>query len=269
MIEPGSTYVALGSSFAAGPGITPVVDRPARRSGRNYPHRVAEALSLDLVDVTCSGATTANILSEPQRARCTRMRPQIQAVTPDTRLVTITAGGNDLGYIGKLIKGSVANTAARVVRGLSGRLADRIGGWADHTVTPEEVAAVAASLAEVVTAVRARAPEARVVLVDYLTVLGEDSHTGRRMPLPRDQVGHVVANADGLAEAFARAAALSGADLVRASAASAGHGVGSAEPWVTGFQFGDGTIPYHPNTLGMAAVADLVVGLLSPRDQPS
>jgi lysophospholipase L1-like esterase len=262
VIEAGSTYVALGSSFAAGPGIAPQVDKPARRSNRNYPHQVAEALSLHLVDVTCSGATTANILAEPQRARRTTMRPQIQAVTPDTRLVTITIGGNDLGYIGALVRGSLLGTVSRVVRVMSDRLADRIRDRVDHTVTPAQVATVTASLAEVVTAVRERAPQARVVLVDYLTVLGDDSREGARMPLPPEQVRQVVTTAHQLAEAFAQAAALSGADLVEASAAGTAHGVGSAEPWVTGFEFG-GKVPYHPNLAGMTAVADLVVRKVS------
>ena len=63
-------YVALGSSMAAGPGIRPdAAGSPVRagRSARNYPHLVAERAGLDLVDVTYSGATTANILCEPQR----------------------------------------------------------------------------------------------------------------------------------------------------------------------------------------------------------
>jgi ABC-2 type transport system permease protein len=45
-------YVALGSSMAAGPGITPRADGapwPAGRSARNYSHLVASALRLDLV----------------------------------------------------------------------------------------------------------------------------------------------------------------------------------------------------------------------------
>lgn len=262
VIEAGSTYVALGSSFAAGPGIASQVDKPARRSDRNYPHQVAEALSLRLVDVTCSGATTANILTEPQRARRTTMRPQIQAVTPDTRLVTITVGGNDLGYIAALIRSSLLTRFSWGVRVVSGRLADRIRDRIDHTVTPAQVAAVVESLAEVVAAVRASAPKVRVVLVDYLTVLGDDSREGSRMPLPPEQVRQVVATADQLAGAFARAAELSGADLVTASAASTAHGVGSAQPWVTGFEFG-GKVPYHPNLAGMTAVAGLVVRTLS------
>ena len=44
--------VALGSSFAAGPGVEPVLDRSAMRSGRNYAHLVADALGAVLVDAT-------------------------------------------------------------------------------------------------------------------------------------------------------------------------------------------------------------------------
>jgi hypothetical protein len=58
--------VALGSSMAAGPGIRPHVPGapwPAFRSARNYAHLVANTLGLDLVDVTYSNATTANVMS--------------------------------------------------------------------------------------------------------------------------------------------------------------------------------------------------------------
>ena len=72
-------YVALGSSMAAGPGIRPrAAGSPLRagRSARNYPHLVAERAGLDLIDVTYSGATTANILREPQHGT----PPQIDAL---------------------------------------------------------------------------------------------------------------------------------------------------------------------------------------------
>ena len=58
---------ALGSSFAAGPGIEPIVDAAASRSGRNYAHQLAERLGAELVDLTVSGATTANVLDTPQQ----------------------------------------------------------------------------------------------------------------------------------------------------------------------------------------------------------
>jgi lysophospholipase L1-like esterase len=264
MIEAGNTYVALGSSFAAGPGIEPIVDVGAARSSRNYAHQVAEALSLRLVDVTCSGATTQDILSARQRTRAGSVPPQIDAVTADARLVTVTVGGNDLGYIGSLVRGSMLSVVLpRIMpRPLADRLRDRV----DYGSVLRS-AEVADSLVDVVDAVRTRAPRARVVLVDYLTVLGTDAHSTADMPLRQADVDRVTATAAGLAAAFARAAQVSGADLVLASAAGAGHGVGSAQPWVSGFRFRQlrRSAPYHPTLAGMTAVADLLLALL--RDQ--
>src|SRR5580693_568311 len=101
MIEPGARYVAMGSSFAAGPGLKPRAPGSPRRAGRsavNYAHLVADRLGLELTDVTYSGATTQDIL-----AGAPGKPPQLDAVTADTRLVTLTAGGNDVGYVPRLV----------------------------------------------------------------------------------------------------------------------------------------------------------------------
>jgi lysophospholipase L1-like esterase len=97
-IPAGSRYVAIGSSFAAGPGIAVRASASQRRAGRsagNYAHLVVRALGLDLHDVTYSGATTSDILTPSAAGQ----PAQLEAVTPDTRLVTITAGGNDVGFL--------------------------------------------------------------------------------------------------------------------------------------------------------------------------
>jgi lysophospholipase L1-like esterase len=248
VIAAGSTYVALGSSFAAGPGIRPIAHRRAGRSARNYAHQVAEALSLRLVDVTCSGATTAHILTERQR----RLPPQIDAVTTEAKLVTITVGGNDIGYIGGLVRGSLVNATLDRLRFLPNSWRSRV-----RYETPQaECDKLVESLVTIVRTVRSRAPGARILLVDYLTVLGPDAHHCRELPLDEVAVRQVRVTADQLADAFRLAALRSGAHLVPASAASARHGVGSAEPWVTGFR---GVPPYHPTPAGMTAVAELVL----------
>ena len=257
MITPGSRYVALGSSFAAGPGIKPIVDKAAGRSGHNYPRLVADTLGLELTDVTYSGATTATIL----RDRQDDAPPQLDAVGPDTALVTITAGGNDLDYIGTFIRGSLMNTLAKPATLLGKRVANRIRARVSYLRGQTEYDAVAASLIEVVSAVRDRAPHSRILLVDYLTVAGPATRPRLDVPLNEEQLPSVVMMADGLARAFATAAEKTGADLITASAASLSHAVGSAEPWTTGFRLGRG-VPYHPTEAGMAAVAELIVAEL-------
>ena len=264
-IPAGSTYVALGSSMAAGPGIPPVVDRRAMRSGRNYPHQVAAALDLRLIDATVSGATTATVLRKPQRTLLGPVPPQIRSLVPDAALVTITVGGNDLGYIGGLTGGSVVTTLAELPL-LLGPVRSALRGRARFATSPSAHERVAGSIAEVVEQVRATAPAARIVLVDYLTVVGSHAHRSRALPLTPEEQELVRRTADGLAAAFVTAAADTGVELVRASAASIDHGVGAPEPWVTGFEWGNpllgGRIPYHPNLAGMTAVAEMIVASL-------
>jgi lysophospholipase L1-like esterase len=79
-------YVALGDSYASGAGAGSYVDGSCRRSSNAYPAlRGKEFPSFKFV--ACSGATTKSL------------RSQLRALTPATTLVTITIGGNDLGFV--------------------------------------------------------------------------------------------------------------------------------------------------------------------------
>ena len=92
-LSAGMQHVALGSSFAAGPGI-PQQAATCGRSDHNYSHLVAATLGLMLTDVSCSGATTGHILDTPQG----EAPPQLSALQAETALVTLTIGGNDISY---------------------------------------------------------------------------------------------------------------------------------------------------------------------------
>ncbi|TDD60398.1 SGNH/GDSL hydrolase family protein [Kribbella antibiotica] len=262
-MPPGSRYVALGSSFAAGPGIGPIVHKPAARSGRNYAHLVAADLELELTDVTYSGATTAHLLDTQQD----EAPPQLDALGPDTALVTITAGGNDLEYVGTFMRGSALNTLAKPATVLGRRAANRIRARVSYLKDDTAYQAAADSLTSVVENVRERSPNARILLVDYLTLVGPSTRPRLDVPLNEEQLPSIAIMADGLAGAFAKAAAATGVDLIAASAASRDHAIGSPEPWTTGFSLNPfrlarGFAPYHPNAAGMRAVADLIVGRL-------
>ncbi len=242
-------YVALGSSMAAGPGIRPQARGApfgSGRSARNYAHLVAELLNLDLADVTFSGATTAHVLAERQRGA----RPQIEALDGSEELVTITIGGNDVGYVPLLMAATLPRPA---------RLLPAIGSLFDRGAREQVLGGVGDSLRAVGTAVRQGAPQARVVFVDYLTLLPPDGVPAPPLSATDADLGrHVSAR---LEEATAAAARATGCELVRAGHASRQHHGWSADPWAVGagWPLPWRPAPFHPNAAGMRAVADLIV----------
>ena len=160
---------ALGSSFAAGPGIDPIEDRRAFRSGNNYAHLLARRLGARLTDLTVSGATTATVIDTEQRMLWWRLPPQVPQVPQDVDLVTVTAGGNDLDYVGSMIRLAYAGLLGRYAIGRPvSRLLARGG-----IPRPDDgdLRRATTGLVAIVAAVRERAPDTRVLLVDYLTIL--------------------------------------------------------------------------------------------------
>jgi lysophospholipase L1-like esterase len=248
-------YVALGSSMAAGPGIPPRDRSAPLRAGRsavNYPHLVAEELGLDLVDVTYSGATTAHVLTDRQHSA----PPQVDALDGSEDLVTVTIGGNDVGYLPMVAAASLP----RIARTLP-VIGNAVREMLDPGARDRALVAVAASLAEIGRTIRRRAPMARVYFVDYLTLLppagesaaplsGADAALGRRI-------------ADTLERVTGEAAAETGCHWLRAADASRDHHAWAREPWTAKpsrfpLTFGR-PAPMHPNAAGMRAVADLVI----------
>lgn len=244
-----SRYVALGSSMAAGPGIKPSAPGApfgSGRSARNYAHLVAEQLSLDLVDVTFSGATTTNILTERQRSAA----PQIEALDGSEEFVTITIGGNDVGYV-PLLMGAALPSLLRKLPSIRELL--------DRDARDKALDGVGDALRAVGTAVRQRAPQARVMFVDYLTLLPAAGVAAAPLSAEHADVGRFVA--ERLEEATATAAQATGCELVCAGQASREHHPWSADPWTVGagWPLPWRPAPFHPNAAGMRAAADLIV----------
>ncbi|WP_255377913.1 MULTISPECIES: SGNH/GDSL hydrolase family protein [unclassified Mycobacterium] len=252
-------YVALGSSMAAGPGIAPRAPGAPRwsgRSARNYPHLLADRCGMDLVDVTFSGATTAHLLAEEQRGA----PPQLTALDGSEALVTVTIGGNDVGYVPLLMAASLPGWTRRAPL-----LGPRVAELLDRDARDRALADVAESLCVVGREVRRRAPRARVVFVDYLTLLPPAGEAAGPIRAADADLGRHVAAA--LERATAEAAMATGCEVVRAGAASREHHPWSAQPWTTppakyGVPLPRRPAPLHPNAAGMRAVTELVATLL-------
>lgn len=258
--------ISLGSSFAAGPGIPPSSLRSASRSANNYASILASTIPAITkhTDLTISGATLSTILSEPQTFFGTTFSPQLEGVTPDADIVTLTAGGNDLGYIGGVIRDEVAS------RWWGGLLAR----WLPESSAEMSVEELAGRFENVLEAVHERAPKARVFLVEYLTVLGADAEPGRCVSMSRERVEWHCGVARRLHEASVLAVERVGrgdgerwCELVGVAQGSEGHGVESEENWVEGLTWlsaWSGNI-FHPNERGMRAVAGMIGEMLGVR----
>ena len=242
-------YVALGSSYAAGPGIAPTVPgSPERcaRSAENYAHVLARKRGLSLVDVTCSGATTHDVLSAGQFG----LPAQLDAVTPQTQLVTVTIGGNDVFYMANLMALSCTGLSAPAQSAPT-----RCQVTPDNLVE-ERFAALPDSLREIVARVQRTSPQARVVFVTYFTVLPPQG-TCARVALTVEQTDHMRAVAARLGDITRKAAMQTGAGVVDVATLSRSHNACGSDPWVLGArrEAGASIPPFHPNAEAMREVA--------------
>lgn len=240
-------YVAMGSSYASGPGITErAPDSPVfcGRSKDNYAHQLARLRGLTLVDVTCGGAQTKHILDGKQF-----LQPaQLDALRPETTLVTLTIGGNDIAYAANLMAYGCAlhhQWYLKIVQAL-------FGCW---SMPDAEVAAklktLPARFDRIAQEVHRRSPHARLVMLTYQTVLPATG-TCPRLGMTDAQADHMRATATALADVTRAAAERNGAVLFDAAAVTAAHDVCAADPWMSDQQ---AIVPLHTTLAGMTAIA--------------
>ncbi|MFE7592138.1 SGNH/GDSL hydrolase family protein [Kitasatospora sp. NPDC057512] len=273
---PTGPYVALGDSYTAGMKISPQVGEPGAcyRSGANYPSLVAKGLSLaadQFKDVSCSGARTGD-LTGPQKVADGTNPAQLDALTADTRLVTLGIGGNDAGFIEVVTECAKANLVD-IVKGVITDSADRISDspcrdhYAAGSGTDEvqrKVDAAGDRIGQVLQDVKKRSPKAKVYVIGYPGLLPADPASC--LPV----LGNAVAASD-LAFLVEKQQQLNGMLKKRADAAgavfvdlagpSAGHDMcaGEDKRWVEPPLPAQGSAPIHPNAKGQEAMSGVVL----------
>lgn len=249
-IVPESRYVSLGSSFAAGAGIGPIRPGTPERCGRttnNYASLLAEKLKLALDDQSCGGARTEHVLGP-----WNEVPAQINAVTADTKLVTITIGGNDLNYVGTLFGASCTADGKSLVRPTQPCREATLPSSDDYLQAEENLRAIA-------TEVRRRTPQATLVFVQYVTLVPESLCEATPLsPASADKAREIGRKLASITEKVAQA---NGAILLPADQFSRDHTPCSTQPWATGlppdYSRSMGA-PWHPNAAGHAAIADAI-----------
>jgi lysophospholipase L1-like esterase len=238
-------YVALGDSYSAASGVLPpdlTAPVACLRSVRNYPHVVAAALGAQLVDVTCGGADTTHYAA----AQYPGVAPQLDALSADTQLVTMTIGGNDSGvFIDSILECGVAGLSTL---GTGSPCRDRYGSSFEDTIRTTTYP----SLVNALQAVRAAAPDARVAILGYPAILPETGGCFDRMPIAQGDVPYLHGLQVTLNDAVRRAAEATGVTYVDLTEASAGHD--ACQPlgvrWIEPVLQGTNPVIVHPNALG-------------------
>lgn len=245
-------YVALGDSFAAlGPTTAPT-SGPAQclRSTRNYAAVLAEGGDVgELVDVTCGGARTVDMIS-PQIAGTP---PQFDALTGDTDLVTLSIGGNDIGFgamVGCIFQTPRASEGAPCRDRLERSVTDGLNGLPDR-------------LDDVYAGIRDRSPDARIVTTAYLPLVpdhGGCEFVSGMSPGDVTWTRHVTERINMI---VSDAAERAGADVVQPADAAERHACAPAAERYTDFTGVDtGSHPMHPTAAGHRAMAEAVGAVL-------
>jgi lysophospholipase L1-like esterase len=244
-------YVAMGDSVAAAPGVPEPAPPPGcQKSTNNYPSVLARRIKrANFTDVTCSGATTADITSRAQLTSGGAVPRQIDALSANSTLVTITIGGNDVGLA-----------------------ADATQCWSDSPdvspcadrFTADGVDSIAAAInAQVpvwgvmVDDVRAKAPRARIILVGYPTYIRPGGCFPEQPVAPKD-ADYFQSKVNQLDDREKQLAADKGINYFDTRPLSVNHDM-CAPPnqrYIEGFLTANPGAPLHPNGMGAAAIGD-------------
>ncbi|WP_217139844.1 SGNH/GDSL hydrolase family protein [Streptomyces sp. AC627_RSS907] len=251
-------YVALGDSYSAGSGVLPVdpTNLLCLRSTANYPHVIAAATGARLKDVTCGAAQTAHFT----QAQYPGVGPQVDALSADTDLVTLTIGGNDNNTFVNAV--TACGSAGLLSGGKGSPCKDRHGTTFDDQIDVNTYPALKAALRDV----RAKAPNARVAALGYpwITPATADPSCFAKLPIASGDVPYLRGIQAHLNAVVRRAAEETGVTYVDFSGVSDGHDACAARGtrWIEPLLFGRSLVPVHPNALGERRMAEHAMSTL-------
>jgi lysophospholipase L1-like esterase len=222
-------YVALGDSYSSGVGAGSYTSASGScdQSVNAYPELWADANDpASFANETCSGATTSSVISS-----------QLSALSASTTLVSITVGGNDVGF------SSVMETCVLLPTSSCVSAVDN----AESEVATE----LPGDLNNVLGDIKADAPSARVVVLDYpqLYDLSQSSSCIGLSTTDRTDLNQGAAELDSAIQA---AAARYGDVFADVQGQFAGHQICDSDSWLHSVNIFDIDESYHPTASGQS-----------------
>ena len=222
-------YVALGDSYSSGVGAGNYTSSSGScdQSTSAYPVLWANASApASFVNETCSGATTSSVISS-----------QLGALNSGTSLVSITVGGNDVGFSSVMETCVLESTSSCVsaVDNAESEIASQLPG----------------ELNNVLGDIKSDAPNARVVVLDY-PQLYDLSKSSSCIGLSTTDRTDLNQGASELDSAIQAAAGRYGDVFADVQGQFAGHQICDSSSWLHSVNFLDIDESYHPTASGQA-----------------
>jgi lysophospholipase L1-like esterase len=222
-------YVALGDSYSSGVGAGSYTsssgscDRSTKAYSALWDAANAPA---SYTSVACSGATTSSVISS-----------QLSALSSATTLVSITVGGNDVGF-SSVMETCVLDSTSTCVSAV-------------NTAEGEIASQLPAALNNVLSGIKADAPNARVVVLDY-PELYDLSKSSTCIGLSTTDRTDLNQAADQLDSAIQVAAGRYGDVFADVRSAFAGHEICDSSSWLHSVNILDISESYHPTASGQS-----------------
>jgi len=222
-------YVALGDSYSSGVGAGSYIGSSGScdRSTKAYSALWDTANQpAAYASVACSGATTSTVISG-----------QLSALHSATTLVSITIGGNDVGFSSTMETCVLSSTSScvKAIDAGEAKIANQLPG----------------ELNSVLGDIRADAPNARVVVLDYpeLYDLSKSSSCIGLSTTDRTDLNQAADELDSQVQA---AAGRFGDVFADVRSAFAGHEICDSGSWLHAVNFLDISESYHPTASGQS-----------------
>lgn len=216
-------YVALGDSYSSGTGTGEYFDAECKRSVHAYPQLLADGLGADLDFEACSGATTNDLLTK-----------QLGNLDAETDIVTVTIGGNDIGWA-EAVKACITPLTSCLdeIEASEALVRDQLPGLLDGAYG----------------AIANRAPNADVFVLGYPRLFNGQRTCGALKQPNIEEQQRMNAAADRLAGVLQNKAEEHGFTYVDVREAFAGHAICDDVAYLNGLAYPPSE-SYHPNAMG-------------------
>jgi lysophospholipase L1-like esterase len=220
-------YVALGDSYSSGVGAGNYTSESGscQRSTGAYPALWAAAHApASYVSVACSGATTTSVASS-----------QLSALSSTTTLVSVTAGGNDVGFSNIMQTCALQGTdqCVAAVQAAENQVQNTLPGLLNTLYNK----------------ISAQAPHARVIVLDYPVFYQLGTFCIGLSATSHAKIDEGINILDGV---LSTAASQHGFTFADVRSAFVGHQLCSSDKLLHALNFADLSVSYHPTADGQS-----------------